>query len=315
MARSHGRIKVEIWGDPDFRQLTKSEQRAYFMLLSQPQINNCGVLTYTPKRLARLASDETVDSLNASLDGLHRARFIVIDDETEEILIRTYVEHDGIIGSPNMKKAAQREYHGIVSRPLREVLAEGFPDVFLELFTERLGEPPSLNYSRNGFPRARPLPQENPFGVDDSELLSEEESSTPASTPQKEKEQAPERGTPGSLALASSRSPGSQRTTGWRRRHTLQAETWVRDPAGVDKPPSEFVRSWQEAQTRKEHQPEQNGVVEPDIEGLKRIRDIAAEAADNAKAKEEADDLAERERRQAASRAHLARARPSEAQT
>jgi hypothetical protein len=154
MARSHGRIKVEIWGDPDFRALTKDEQRAYFMLLSQPQISNCGALSYAPRRLARLAADETIEGLERALDGLHEKRFIVIDDETDEILIRTYVEHDGILSSPNMTKAAQRELHDIVSVPLREVLAEGFPEVFLERFKERFPEP-SLNYSVNGFPRAR----------------------------------------------------------------------------------------------------------------------------------------------------------------
>ena len=141
MARSHGRIKVGIWGDDDFCSLTRSAQRAYFMLLSQQLITNCGVLSYTPRRWARLAADATIDNTAEALTELQAARFVLIDQETDEILIRTYIEHDGILTSPNLTKAAIREYETITSVRIKRALAEQFPELFQERFLELFSEP------------------------------------------------------------------------------------------------------------------------------------------------------------------------------
>lgn len=144
MARSHGRIKVEIWGDGDFRALSRHAQRAYFMLLSQPQINNCGVLPFVPRKWAKLAADETPDELTRALAELHGAWFIVIDEDTDELLVRTFIHHDKIIEQPNLEKAARREYLTIESERIRRVLADHYLDLFTEGVPEGVSEP--LNY-------------------------------------------------------------------------------------------------------------------------------------------------------------------------
>lgn len=141
MARSHGRIKVEIWGDSDFRALSRHAQRAYFMLLSQPQINNCGVLPYIPKKWAKLAADETLAELTRTLAELHGSWFIVIDEDTDELLVRTFIHHDKISEQPNLEKAAKREYLTIESGRIRKVLADHYPDLFTEGVPEGVPEP------------------------------------------------------------------------------------------------------------------------------------------------------------------------------
>jgi len=182
MARSHGRIKVEIWGDGDFRALSRHAQRAYFMLLSQPQINNCGVLPYVPKKWAKLAANETLAELTRSLAELHGSWFIVIDEDTDELLMRTFIHHDKIVEQPNLEKAAKREYLTIESERIRRVLADHYPHLFTEGVPEGVPEP--LSYEgvpegvslrargRDRAPAAPPHPYPTPERTDSVSSLS-----------------------------------------------------------------------------------------------------------------------------------------------
>jgi hypothetical protein len=182
MARSHGIVKVTIW-DPasDFRRLTRDAQRTYLLLLSQPQINNCGVLPYTPERWVRMAADDNSRAQKRALRELSEHNFVVIDERTGELLVRTFVRHDRIESQPNLVKAAQREFREIESvgirallyemhpwlspgspdpsqmtiEPLREGVREGVPEGVREPLAEGVGEPPRV---RARAPRAAPAP-------------------------------------------------------------------------------------------------------------------------------------------------------------
>jgi hypothetical protein len=130
MARKYGRLLTAIWADEDFRLLVRDAQRAYMMLFSQPQINNCGVLPYVPKKWARLAFDETEGELHSSIDVLVDRHFVVLDEETDELLVRTFIKHDGVRNLPQLKDAARREFTEIESVPIRRELVIGYHDLF-----------------------------------------------------------------------------------------------------------------------------------------------------------------------------------------
>jgi hypothetical protein len=131
MARSQGIIKVEIWEQgSDFRRLSKDAQRIYFLLFSQGQINNCGVLPYTPERWVRFAADDSTEDLQRALAELRFDRYIVIDEDTGELLVRTFIKHDKIAEHPYLAKAAVREFKMIESATIRLILAEQHPDLF-----------------------------------------------------------------------------------------------------------------------------------------------------------------------------------------
>src|SRR6266498_2686538 len=102
MARTHARIYMSVWGG-DFRLLTKDGQRLYIVLLTQAEINNCGVLPFVDRKWARLAVDETPVELEAALAILIDRRFLVLDRDTDELLIRTYIRHDGVERVPQLK--------------------------------------------------------------------------------------------------------------------------------------------------------------------------------------------------------------------
>lgn len=156
MARDHARIYVSIW-DPegDFVELTTTQQQIYFALLSSEDLTWCGIHPLLPGRLAATARDLTKSKVVSALRALAAARFIVIDDETDEILVRTFVRWDGIIKQPNVLKAAVSAWHQTRSRPIRDVivlelgraLAEGFPEGLPDATAKALAE---------GFPEGFP---------------------------------------------------------------------------------------------------------------------------------------------------------------
>lgn len=115
MAREYARIKVSIWGDLDFRSLSTDAQHLYFLLLTSPSTNLAGVSDWRPARMSALAlrwSAKKVRDAGAELDD---AGYIVIDDDTEEILIRSFVRHDGILKGPKTVTGMLRELHGVYS--------------------------------------------------------------------------------------------------------------------------------------------------------------------------------------------------------
>lgn len=124
MARDHGRILTTIWQDRDFRKLTARQQRLYVLLLSQPDINNAGMLPMRLTKWAKFCVDIDHTHLLYDLHELEQHRFVFYDDETEEVLIRSFIRNDGILKIPNVAKNAIRCARLVESSKLREVLAD-----------------------------------------------------------------------------------------------------------------------------------------------------------------------------------------------
>lgn len=122
MARDHGRILVAIWADRDFRALNRDAQRMYLLLATQARLTYCGALDYLPGRLATLASDEDEQTVEHAIKLLEADRFIVVDRTTQEVLVRSFVRHDGLLGSPNVTKAMLKDRAALLSDDLREAV-------------------------------------------------------------------------------------------------------------------------------------------------------------------------------------------------
>jgi hypothetical protein len=124
MARDHARWQTRTW-DPasDFRTLRSDAQRLYMVMTSHKSINHAGVLPLQPKKWAGLAPDTTVEDVMATLDVLVAERYVVVDADTEEVLVRTFIRNDGVAKQPNVLKAALRQASAIESPKLRAALA------------------------------------------------------------------------------------------------------------------------------------------------------------------------------------------------
>lgn len=123
MARDHARMQTALWRVEDWNQLTVAAQHAYQMLCQQPHLSYCGHLTYAPATLADLASDLTEAKVRRAVKELEAGRWVLTDAKTHELLIRTYVRHDGVLDRSNMGHAVGTAWERVVSEHLRHAVA------------------------------------------------------------------------------------------------------------------------------------------------------------------------------------------------
>jgi hypothetical protein len=181
----HARILCRIWDDDDWKARSPRGQWFYMLLLSQASLNRAGVIDLTSKRWARLASGPAVEQQIASaMDELEAANFIVVDRDTEELFVRSYMRGDGVEKQPNVLKAACRqalEVHSStirvaleaemrrLERPRREESAACL-DAAIDALAKGNGNPspnPSPKGSNNGSPKG----MGHPRGVGEGESL------------------------------------------------------------------------------------------------------------------------------------------------
>lgn len=122
MARAFGRILSSIWDDEDFLALDPCQQRLYMFLLSQPNLNHAGLLPLTFKRWSDTAHGLTAAKIRDDLIILEQARFIVLDFDREELLVRSLVRRDDVWKAPRVMGAMVSNAMEIRSRKLRAVL-------------------------------------------------------------------------------------------------------------------------------------------------------------------------------------------------
>lgn len=127
MARSYAAVRLSMWTDDDFRGLSPEAQRVYILILSQPNLSYAGVVPYTARRWARMAAGTTVADIEKAVDELVAGRFVVVDEDTEELFVRTFVKHNGVLEQPQLRKAMEKAYHEIQSPLLKAALLRELP--------------------------------------------------------------------------------------------------------------------------------------------------------------------------------------------
>lgn len=168
MARDHARIQCAIWRDPEFVALSKDAQRLYMLLLSQPKLSLCGGLDYTPGRWAQMADDDTHEFVEAAAVELAEEGFVLVDDDAAELIIRSFVRHDGVCDSANLIQAMWKAWASLYSEQLRQAIVWELPD---KAFERGFGEqkkdyeaPPEAIEMRAVEPLPTPLPNPSPRG-------------------------------------------------------------------------------------------------------------------------------------------------------
>lgn len=121
MARDRGSILFSLWGDDDWRELSVAAQHLYMQLLSSPKLNYAGVADWRPGKYAVARDATATERYDAALE-LAGAYFVVIDDDHEEILVRSFLRHDGLLQKPNVAIAMSKAYADVTSDVLRGVI-------------------------------------------------------------------------------------------------------------------------------------------------------------------------------------------------
>ena len=121
MPRDHARVNVTIWNDPDFRALPPAAQHLYLTLWTSPDLTYCGVHDWRPGRLAHLSEGFTAEHLSTVASCLQARHFLVIDEETEEALVRSWARFDGLMKQPRMAVSLVNAYSAVASATVRAV--------------------------------------------------------------------------------------------------------------------------------------------------------------------------------------------------
>jgi hypothetical protein len=119
MARSYAKLYVTVWGS-DFRTLTRGAQHLYFQLMSNPKLSSAGCVAIQARKWAAQSSDSTPADVERALDELAQHRYILVDDDTEELLIRSFIRHDRGHRNQFLRKSIETAITTIESPRLRE---------------------------------------------------------------------------------------------------------------------------------------------------------------------------------------------------
>lgn len=167
MARSEARISVAIWKDPDYRALSFGAQWLYECLVSQSDLSYAGVVPLRVPRWSRFATGLTVPLLEGFLAELTQRQYVIVDDDSGEVLVRSFMRHDEVWRQPNVLRAALRalgeiESAAILSALVPEVERMATGEGVTERVAELLAE--MLETLRERLKDGEPEPQSNPSG-------------------------------------------------------------------------------------------------------------------------------------------------------
>jgi hypothetical protein len=123
VARDRANLRIDLWADEDWRKLSMGAQHLYMLILSHSTLNYAGVADWRPGRLAALTSGRTPDDIRRDAQELSGASFIYADEMTEEVLIRSFLRHDGVIKHPRLHVSMAKDYAGISSDDIRAFIA------------------------------------------------------------------------------------------------------------------------------------------------------------------------------------------------
>ncbi|WP_314324196.1 hypothetical protein [Paenarthrobacter ilicis] len=132
MARDRANIRVDLWADGDWRCLSLGAQHLYQQILTHPTLNYAGVADWRPGRLAALTKDRTAADVQRDAGELAEAHFIHADPTTEEVLVRSFARHDGVIRHPRLHVTMANDFAGIASTDIKEFFAFEIQKIYQE---------------------------------------------------------------------------------------------------------------------------------------------------------------------------------------
>lgn len=181
MARDHTRVNLDIWGDDEFRELPVDSQNLYWTLWTSPGRSYCGSHEWRPGKLSQSAGDWTVRRLEAAAAVASERLFLIIDEATEECLLRSWIKHDGLWRTPNMAvsmamaraEVASKILRGVIVHEVKKLVAAeptlgGWKrDEVVKMLTQKAIDPTELEpFNPSPNPGGNPLPNPtvNPYG-------------------------------------------------------------------------------------------------------------------------------------------------------
>lgn len=122
MARDYSKTNLTIWQDPEFRSLPWPAQHVYRMFWDHPGLSYCGVVDYRPARMLGWGAGWKRADFEALVACLRARHFLVVDETTEECLVRSWVRFDGILKQPRLAVSMANAFGEVGSNTIRGVI-------------------------------------------------------------------------------------------------------------------------------------------------------------------------------------------------
>ena len=123
MANAAGMLKESIWRDKEFRALPRGAQATYAQLISQKELDRAGMQPLQVSKWAKGCDEITTEDIERDLVVLEQRRFVFVDEETDELFVRSYMRHAEVARYPNILKNALRCAGMVASEKIRRELA------------------------------------------------------------------------------------------------------------------------------------------------------------------------------------------------
>ena len=130
MPREYGKAWFSMWTDEDFCAQPLFDKTFYNVLLAQPAMNPAGLQPISFRRWRKALRDgDTMPSEVQLMEALVRMevrRYVFTDDDTGELLVRSFMRRDEVDKQPTLMLSALRCAGHVESPKLAAVLAEEF---------------------------------------------------------------------------------------------------------------------------------------------------------------------------------------------
>lgn len=124
MPRSEARLFNAIWKDREWRSFPVSARHLYSLLLTQDDLTYCGLIPLREARWSRVGT-VSVASVRDDLGTLTAARYVVVDRDTDELLVRSLARRDRVLLQPQLWNPFADSVRQIISADIRvAMLAE-----------------------------------------------------------------------------------------------------------------------------------------------------------------------------------------------
>ncbi|MET0416030.1 MAG: HNH endonuclease [Actinoplanes sp.] len=144
-------MPTALWRDPSFAGMDWRAQRLYFLLSTQPDLNQAGYLPLLMKRWAGMSADGDVQGIRLALDELVSNEWAWVDEDFQEVLVR---RHTAPAGHKQLQGALQATFD-MSSRSLRQIAVAMLSSPDFLVGSPRTGSPLArmriLVYARDGF--------------------------------------------------------------------------------------------------------------------------------------------------------------------
>lgn len=123
MARNFAKLYVGIWSDERFKALSSQAQRLYIYLFGHQRLDNAGTLVWQPQVAVRAASDLTPQMIDQAMHELRTHRYIILDEDTGLLAVRSYVRNDETLKNSKNTTAFVKAWDTLDSDMLKSVIA------------------------------------------------------------------------------------------------------------------------------------------------------------------------------------------------